>query len=33
MRYGCLKITRYREDNIMVGKQGNAWDNATWDNS
>jgi hypothetical protein len=39
MRYGCLKITRYSEDNFRVGKQGSTWDssntrnNATWDNS
>jgi hypothetical protein len=39
MRYGCLKITRYSEDNFRIWKQGNTWDsgnmgdNATWDNS
>jgi hypothetical protein len=25
--YGCLKISRYSEDNLMVGKQGSTWDN------
>jgi hypothetical protein len=33
VRYGCLKITKYSEDNIRIGKQGSTWDNGdTWDN-
>jgi hypothetical protein len=38
VRYGCLKITKCREDNIRVGKHGSTcdngdtWDNDTWDN-
>jgi hypothetical protein len=33
VRYGCLKITRYSEDNIRIGKQGSTWDNVnTWEN-
>jgi hypothetical protein len=31
VRYGCLKIIRCNEDRIRIGKQGNTWDNATWD--
>jgi hypothetical protein len=34
VRYGCLKITRFGEDCIRIGKQGSTWDNDdTWDNA
>jgi hypothetical protein len=39
MGYGCLKIARYSEDNLRIGKQGSTWDNgdtwinATWNSS
>jgi hypothetical protein len=33
MRYGCLKIIKFSEDSIRVGKEGSTWDNGdTWDN-
>jgi hypothetical protein len=34
VRYGCLKIIRFREYNIRIGKHGSTWDiGNTWDNA